>query len=206
MALRDSGAPAVWQTSDDVGKQIVEVRPVRSLYASQETDLHACGLRAGSCQSLQARLPVVAVAGTKRAGVTCADDTSMPMACHQLQHVSSGCFGVAGDRKSLQGKLTFVDLAGKENLSKTGNVGDHMQKSNRSLYYLEQCINVLRFNLTNSAGESRSVPYRSSKVAPTDILSLQSMMCMPSIPCKEGASTCRRGCQCKADGRWPTAS
>ena len=67
-----------------------------------------------------------------------------------------------------------MDLAGKESASKAGNMGDHMQKSkanNRSLYFLEQCIDVQRFNLTNSAGESRSIPYRSSKVPPISHLS-----------------------------------
>ena len=75
--------------------------------------------------------------------------------------VSSGCYGLAEDRTSPRGTLTFVDLAGKENASKAGNMGDDMLKSktnSRSLYFLEQCIDVLKFNVTNSAGEIRKIP------------------------------------------------
>ena len=84
--------------------------------------------------------------------------------------VSSGCHGIAEDRTSPRGTLTFVDLAGKESASKAGNMGDNMLKSktnSRSLYFLEQCIDVLKFNVTNSAGEPRKIPWRSSKVSPT---------------------------------------
>ena len=96
-----------------------------------------------------------------------------------------------------------MDLAGKESASKAGNMGDLWQKSkanNRNLYFLEQCIDVHRFNLTNSAGESRSIPYRSSKVPPISHLSFPEHDAHALVTCSGAALTCRQGFRSVADG------
>ena len=63
------------------------------------------------------------------------------------------------------GKLQFVDLAGSEKTSQTGNIGRHFKESidiNRSLLALRKVILALSGNQYKSA--TNFVPYRDSKL------------------------------------------
>ena len=100
-----------------------------------------------------------------------------------------------------------MDLAGKEHASKAGDMGDNMLKSktnSRSLYFLEQCIDVLKFNVTNSAGEIRKIPWRSSKVSQSSPPFSAEHDAL--VSCMGQTLTCSQGFRNKANGLRPIAT